>query len=132
MKSIPIILSLVLIISFSATSQDSTYLTAQYGEQQLDEVDSSLVYHSIDVTVHNVDTLDFLKIQIELLDTSDGRLVVRKIISKNEDLPYFNVNEDSIDITIAVLPKSNYKIIIRLIEYNGLESPIYETNLSLL
>ena len=122
---------LLLIFALSSFSQsDSLTLNAHYGYSETDVVDSSLVYNAIEVNIHNIDTLNWQLIQLELVEVNSNQLMVRKIIDRNESGTYNVVNTDEVSLVLAVLPKNDYKIYAKVRHVGGVESETLETTLS--
>tara|TARA_B100000508_G_scaffold141096_1_gene146803 strand:- start:24460 stop:24858 length:399 start_codon:yes stop_codon:yes gene_type:complete len=120
----------IIFLSFNALSQDTLYIDAEYGASQPDDVDSSMIYHSIDVTFHNIDTLHWNQIHVELLEINSGQLMVREQYIKNNPNSQFEINGENVTIKLAMLPKSDYKIFAKVKHIGGVETETLETILN--
>lgn len=118
-------------LTFTSFAQsDSLYLSSSYGFSEADVVDSTLMYHSIDVTVHNIDTLNWNTIMIEVKDSVTNQVVARTLVNRNNPNSDFSTTNNSVSSIVAVLPKSVYYIYAKVKHIGGAESETIETTLS--
>src|SRR5690554_2345860 len=116
---------------FPIFSQDSTFVTVSYGGTEVDPVDSTIVYQSILLECHNVDTTDIVGFQVEVLDSTTMNLLSRNHIELPEDQSAKYVFENgNIVINLGYfLPSNTYKILFRERDYQGVLGEIIEITL---
>lgn len=73
-----IVLSLILTACFSINSigqSDSISVDAFYGEEIIDEADSSVSYYPLNIQIANLDTFDIRKVKVEIIHDSTEAII---------------------------------------------------------
>lgn len=128
---LPMIFSL-LIIHFACMGQfDDIDVNVSFGEEHYDYLDSTTTYKEIDVEIIGMDSIEFNSAHIDLISFDEESLIARKDFIVSDSLnPHFSVSNTSIDLTISYfIPTESYKLVIRLTNYQGIESELINAEL---
>lgn len=135
MKSKPIILCFLLTAFFSINSlgqDDSLFVTHEYIGHHVDPTDSLVSFKELHLTFHNVDTMEFTTYYIEVIEDATNRVISRKKLSISQNTLEMEITNGNVSVMIGLYPPDiDYRVLSRLVNYQGIESKIFTNNVSL-
>lgn len=110
---------------------DTLFVTHEYSETHIDPTDSSIVFGKLNLTFHNVDTLNYTEYYVEVIRESDDKVVSRQNREISINTLEMVINNDNVTMVLGFFPIDlNYTVLSRLVDYQGVETGIFTNNVS--